>query len=128
MSVAKQAETIKTFKLDLSEANNRIIALEKENEALITKLATQALKMQDLEEKFRDKEMKLEILQLLKDILMTENEELKKSRKAFLKDLDDENKEIMRLAQTEGLLGPKTKDDQKDSIISSRLTSNLLRI
>lgn len=121
MSVAKQVETIKAFKLDLTEANNRILALEKENEALITKLATQAFKMQDLEEKFRDKEMKLEILQLLKDILMTENEELKKSRKAFLKDLDDENKEIMRLAQTEGLLTPKTKEDQKDSTLHSNI-------
>ena len=109
LTLGKQTEKVKLFKKDLLEANTKMVMVEKENEALINKLATLTLKMQELEEKFRDKEMKLEILQLLKDILMTENEELKKSRKYFLHDLIEENSELVSLAQAEGLLTPKKK-------------------
>ena len=113
LSLSKQSEKVNFLKKDLAENNNKMLMIEKENEALINKLATLTLKMQELEEKFRDKEMKLEILQLLKDILMTENEELKKSRKVFLNDLDEENNEIIKLAQKEGLI-PIKKDSPQE--------------
>lgn len=106
LSLSKQTEKVKLLKKDLTENNTKMMLIEKENEALINKLATMTLKTQELEEKFRDKEMKLEILQLLKDVLMTENEELKKSRQLFLNDLDEENNEIMRIAQKQGLIPP----------------------
>jgi len=106
LSLGKQTEKVKLLKKDLTENNTKMMMVEKENEALINKLATMTLKTQELEEKFRDKEMKLEILQLLKDVLMTENEELKKSRQIFLNDLDEENNEIMRIAQKQGLITP----------------------
>jgi len=121
LTLGKQTEKVKILKKDLTEANTKMVMVEKENEALINKLATLTLKMQELEEKFRDKEMKLEILQLLKDILMTENEELKKSRKYLLHDLMEENNEIVSLAQAQGLLTPKKKTDlrEKDTPISA---------
>ena len=115
LSLGKQTEKVKLLKKDLTENNTKMMMIEKENEALINKLATMTLKTQELEEKFRDKEMKLEILQLLKDVLMTENEELKKSRQLFLNDLDEENNEIMRIAQKQGLIPANQKISQKES-------------
>jgi len=127
MSLSKQSEKVNLLKRDLSENNNKMVMIEKENEALINKLASLTLKMQELEEKFRDKEMKLEILQLLKDILMTENEELKKSRKSFLNDLDEENHEIMKLAQKEGLISVREANNKENFLFLEDLIKDMTK-
>jgi kinesin family protein 5 len=99
-SVRIQTEKLNILRQEYAYLNAKSITTEKENEALIHKLATLTLKMQEFEETMREKEEKLEelpTLQDLRDTLMVEVDELKKNKDYMLKQLDEKNEEIERL-------------------------------
>lgn len=89
--------------------NAKVITLEKENEALIHKLATLTLRMQEIEETHRQKEDNLEGLFALKETLIAENEELKRSKEQLLRILKEKDEEMERTERIQKFISPTKK-------------------
>jgi len=118
-SVRIQTEKLNILRQEYAYLNAKSITTEKENEALIHKLATLTLKMQEIEEMIREKEERLEelpTLQDLRDTLMVEADELRKSKEHLQKQLDERNEEIDRLRSQLGTAPKFEKSAQKADI------------
>ena len=99
-SVRIQTEKLNILRGEFGYLNAQNIKNEKENEALIHKLAALTLKMQDMEEIMRLKDDKIDefaSLQNLQDTLIEEVDNLKANRELLFKTLEDKNYEIGRL-------------------------------
>jgi len=77
-NVRTQTEKVNMLRREFAAYNLKLNNQERENEALITKLATLSVTINELEERFKAKETEFNYLQELKDTLMQENENLKK--------------------------------------------------
>jgi len=79
--------------------NAKLLTAEKENEALIHKLATFHLKQQEAEDKYSDVDSKIEELISARESLLTENEELKRSKDHLLrqvKELQQQSEKVVK--------------------------------
>ena len=95
-----QTEKLNILRGEFGYLNAQNIKNEKENEALIHKLATLTLKMQEIEELIRSKDDKIEelvSLQNLRDSLMEEVDNLKANKELLIKTLEDKDEEVIRL-------------------------------
>ena len=95
-----QTEKLNILRGEFGYLNAQNIKNEKENEALIHKLATMTLKMEEIEESILLKDDKIEelvSLQNLKDTLMEEVDNLKANKKFLTKTLEDKDIEVGRL-------------------------------
>ena len=86
-----QTQKLDILREEFELVNAKVMTSEKENEALIHKLASLTLKLQEEEENSMDKDLKLEVLQSLKDALLAENEELKTSNKYLVQCIEEQN-------------------------------------
>ncbi len=89
--------------------NARVITLEKENEALIHKLATLTLKMQERDEISKQKDDNLEGLLALRETLIAENEELKRSKEQAIRMLKEKEEEYERNERIQKFISPNKK-------------------
>jgi len=87
-NVQTQTEKLNILKEEFELANAKVMTSEKENEALILKLATLTLRMQELEENFIDQETQLEVVTSLKEALIAENEELRTNNQYLMQSLE----------------------------------------
>ncbi len=98
-NVQVQTEKLNILKQEFELVNAKIMTSEKENEALIHKLASLTLKMQEFEELFNDKQAQLDAVISLRDALMAENDELRASNR-FLSQNQQEDKEVSEKSPT----------------------------
>jgi len=87
-NVQTQTEKLNILKEEFELANAKVMTSEKENEALILKLATLTLRMQELEENYIDQETQLEVVTSLKEALIAENEELRTNNQYLMQTLE----------------------------------------
>jgi len=102
-NVETQTEKLNILKEEFELVNAKVMTSEKENEALIHKLASLTLKMQELEEAYNDKETQLEVVLSLKDALIAENEELRASNQYLIQHAQEGNgnEKTQRTSQVE---------------------------
>ena len=104
-----QTEKLNILRGEFGYLNAQNIKNEKENEALIHKLATMTLKMEEIEESIIFKDDKIEELlsfQNLKDTLMEEVDNLKANKKILTKTLEDKDIEVGRLSMDKSSIFP----------------------
>jgi hypothetical protein len=108
-NVRTQTEKVNILRKEFAFMNAKVITLEKENEALIHKLATLTLRMQEIEEIHRAKEDNIDGLLALKETLIAENEELKRSKEQLLRVLKEKEDEMDRNDRIQKFLSPSKK-------------------
>jgi kinesin family member 5 len=87
-NVRTQTEKINILRKEFAYMNAKVITTEKENENLIQKVADLTLKKQEIQETLLEKDMKIQALIELRNNLMAENEELKRSKEQYTSQLD----------------------------------------
>ncbi len=77
-NVRTQTEKVNMLRREFAAHNLKLTNQERENEGLLTKLATLSITINELEERFRVKEEEFSCLQELKDALVQDNESLRR--------------------------------------------------
>lgn len=93
-NVKTQTEKLNTLRKDFSLLNAKSLTQEKENEALIHKLAELTMSLQSNEEILKEKDDKIEQLDALKQAFITEIDSLKESKNHLIVTLEEKNKEL----------------------------------
>lgn len=92
-NVITQTEKLNILQEEFELVNAKLITSEKENEALIQKLASITMEAQEQEENEENKDTKLQVLMSLKDALIAENEELRASNQYLLQRLENRDQD-----------------------------------
>ena len=92
-NVITQTEKLNILQEEFELVNAKLITSEKENEALIQRLASITLEAQEQEENEENKDTKLQVLMSLKDALIAENEELRVSNQYLLLRLENRDQD-----------------------------------
>lgn len=86
--------------------SSRILGLEKENEALIVKVANLTMRLAHAKEIFLEKDNKIISLEALQETFSHENEELKNFKETLLKKIQEKDEEIERISKLNKLSMP----------------------
>jgi len=93
-NVKAQTEKLNGLRKEFTLLNAKSLTQEKENEALIHKLAELTMSLQSNEELLKEKDDKIEQLETLKQTYMTEIEGIKESKEHLIHVIEEKNKEI----------------------------------
>ena len=93
-NVKAQTEKLYGLRKDFTLLNAKSLTQEKENEALIHKLAELTMSLQTNEELLKEKDDKIEQLETLKSTYISEIEGLKNSKEHLLHIIEEKNKEL----------------------------------
>jgi len=93
-NVKAQTEKLNGLRKEFTLLNAKSLTQEKENEALIHKLAELTMSLQSNEETLKEKDDKIEELETLKITFISEIEGLKESKDHLIQIIDEKNKEI----------------------------------
>lgn len=99
-NVKSQTEKLNGLKKDFTLLNAKSLTQEKENEALIHKLAELTMSLQGNEELVKEKDDKIEQLEELKQTFIAEIDSLKQSKNNLIQTLEEKNREIENRLET----------------------------
>lgn len=99
-NVKSQTEKLNGLKKDFTLLNAKSLTQEKENEALIHKLAELTMSLQTNEELVKEKDDKIEQLEELKQTFIVEIDSLKQSKNNLIQTLEEKNRELENRLET----------------------------
>lgn len=103
-NVKSQTEKVNALRKEFTLLNAKSLIQEKENEALIRKLAEITISFQSNEELLKEKDDRIEQLDSLRITYINEIEGLKESKEHLLQIIDEKNKELEIRVDTNSLL------------------------